>query len=198
MITVGHEWDSTLRSKSGTPEPGVDLSRSDPTGMDDSSGQPLYTILESTKLSASWRRGWGLRAVGSPHVLPHFAIRVTDNSNLSHSECLVLGVTRNKSVDSSAALNGLTQSCYALMSSKRSVWNGDWQFAERGITALRPHSPLSRLLATTDQMRARALRAATATAMRDRTDDISGGLIRGRTAVVEWFVIWQRMRCDFM
>ncbi len=185
VITVGHEWDSTLRSKSGTAEPGMRLTRAQPTESGDQSDQSEhkqpFTVLDSFG-DARWRRGWGLHAVGSSHVAPHFAIRVTDNSTTAHAECLVLGVSRVKSVDVSAAINGHDENCYVLFSSQRQIWRDPAPFPKRGIIAMAHYQQLSRLLVTTDQLKLVDANQKQMPAAEE--DDTSGLMIRGKTRVI--------------
>ncbi len=117
-----------------------------------------------------------MQVIGAGSVLPHFAIRVSDNATDLHHECLVVGVTSVKSVDSVAAMNGQDKNCYVLFSSRRDIWGGENSVAERGIMAMHAALPLSHLLATSDQM--------FAVDHRQPDTGISGAMIKGKTTVI--------------
>ncbi len=160
-----YAWDSALRDRHGLSEPGVTLYPQSPTGETVTraiTGTEFpFTVLETTPPPAhlSWRRGWALQAIGSPPVLPHFAIRICPNKT-EHADGLVVGVTSIKSVDSDLTNNGVDTNTYTLISTAPEMWSGfdegetvHRSFPSRGIMAMHQTASASHLLATSDQIK---------------------------------------------
>ncbi len=139
-----YSWDSALRDRHGLGEPGVTLYRPSEAGPSADTESPPFLVLESILAPAtphiSWRRGWGLQAIGSAPVLPHFAIRLSSRNRTEEVDGLVVGVTCVKSIDSDLTNNGVDTNTYGLLSTPRELWSfsadTDTSFPARGIMAM--------------------------------------------------------------